>query len=238
MRKTNKYLASFPKLLLNDTRLTHRQRVLMYSDLDSINRQPSDEELKRLYAILYHDKDIAGLTRFAARFDLDRLYPDETPELPQVTEKQMKKYFNEIWKTVRRVNPNVKKVPSKEKPMERFPKPERQYIRRRMPGSPSLTEYFYTDADGTVYFLKRSFLEDQSKKWLLAFARKNDIFVTTPQMIKGSTYDISLNGLILQIMDDPCHVTALVEAMQKRRPKLAAADADAILSGEYITIDK
>jgi hypothetical protein len=29
-----------------------------------------------------------------------------------------------------------------------------------------------------------------------------------------------------------------VEAMQKRRPKLAAADADAILSGEYITIDK
>ena len=57
-------------------------------------------------------------------------------------------------------------------------------------------------------------------------------------MIKGSTYDISLNGLILQIMDDPCHVTALVEAMQKRRPKLAAADADAILSGEYITIDK
>lgn len=238
MRKKNKFHSRCPKLLLNDVRLSHRQRVLMYSDLDSIGRHPSDVELKRLYAILYHDKDIDALTRFAARFDLDHLYPDETPELPQVTEKQVKTYFDEIWRTVRRVNPNIKKVPSKENPMAHYPRPGRQFSRQRTPGSPSLTEYFYTAADGTVYFLKRSYLEDQPKKWLLSFARKNEIFVTTPLMIKGTEYDLSLNGLILQIMNNPYHMSALIEAMQRRRPKLSVEDADAILSGEYITIDK
>jgi hypothetical protein len=210
----------------------------MYSDLDSIERWPSDAELKRLYAILYHDKDIEGLARFSARFDLDHLYPDETPELPHVTEKEVKQYFDRIWKTVRKVRPHTKKVPSKKDSMAQYPSPGRQYSRLRVPGSPSLTNYFYTDTSGTVYFLKRSYLEDQPKKWLLSFAIKNNIFVTTPRMIKGTEYDLSLNGLVLQIMDDPCHVSALIDAMQKRRPKLAAEDADAILSGEYITIDK
>ena len=238
MKKINKYYSALPKLLLSDHRLTHRQRILMYSDYDSISRQPSDIELKRLYAILYHDEDIEGLARFSARFDLERLYPDETPELPQVSREEVNKYFDNIWKTVRKVRPNAKKPPSKKEPMARYPRPGRRFCRPRMPGSPSLTNYFITDADGTVYFLKRSYLEDQPKKWLLAFARKNNIFVTTPKMVKGTEYDLSLNGLVLQIMDDPCHVSALIDAMQKRRPKLAAEDADAILSGEYITIDK
>ena len=83
-----------------------------------------------------------------------------------------------------------------------------------------------------------SYLEDQPKKWLLSFARKNNIFVTTPTMIKGTVDDLSLNGLVLQILDDPRHLSALIDAMQKRRPKLSVDDADAILSGEYITIDK
>lgn len=238
MKKKNSYHFVCRELLQGDNRLTHRQRVLMYSDLDSIGRQPSDIELKRLYAILYHDKDIEGLERFSARFDLEQLYPDETPELPHVTEKEIKEYFDRIWKTVRKVRPHTKKIPSKDNPMDRYPWPGQRFRRPGVPGSPSLTNYFYTDAEGTVYFLKRSYLEDQPKKWLLSFARKNNIFVTTPTMIKGTVDDLSLNGLVLQILDDPRHLSALIDAMQKRRPKLSVDDADAILSGEYITIDK
>jgi hypothetical protein len=57
-------------------------------------------------------------------------------------------------------------------------------------------------------------------------------------MIKGTEDDISLNGLILQILASPGHDEPLIHEMMKRRPKLSDEDADAILSGEYITIDK
>jgi hypothetical protein len=238
MKTNSKYLRASRQKLLDDDRLTHRQRVLMYSNINSITRWPSDDELKRLYSVLYRAKDVEALYRFEARFDLERLFPDETPELPQVTEQQVRDGFREIRRIVRRVNPNVRPVKSVENPMARFPYPGRRYCRNELPGSPSLTHYFFTAEDGTVYFLKRSYLEDQPKKWLLQFARKNDIFVTTPRMIKGTVDDISLNGLVLQILDNPVHQEALVEAMQSRSPKLRPADADAILSGEYITIDK
>ena len=233
-----RYRLSSPRKLQGDTRLTHRQRVLMYADMDSIIRWPSDDELRRLYAVLFHERDVKALNRFDARFDLEHLYPDPTPGLPTVSKKETKAFFNEIWKTVRRVNPSVKKVPSKENPMARFPYPGRKFYRTREPGAPSLTNYFYTADDGTVYFLKRSYLEDQPKKWLLRFAAKNKIFVTTPTMINGTVNDISLNGLVLQILEKPDHLKLLVEAMQKRKPSLATEDADAILSGEFITIDK
>jgi hypothetical protein len=210
----------------------------MYADIGSIGKWPSDQELRRLYSVLYHERDASALERFDARFDLEHLYPDPTPGLPQVTDEEIRMYFNEIRKIMRRVNPYVKKVPSKVNPMARFPYPGRKYYRSKMPGAPSLTNYFYTADDGTVYFLKRSYLEDQPKKWLLSFARKNKIFVTTPAMIKGTVDDISLNGLVLQILDSPKHEEALIEAMQKRKLALDAEDADAILSGEYITINK
>ena len=57
-------------------------------------------------------------------------------------------------------------------------------------------------------------------------------------MINGTVDDISLNGLVLQILEKPDHLKLLVEALQKRKPSLATEDADAILSGEFITIDK
>ena len=226
------------EMMIRDTRLNHRQRILMYSDLESISRQPSDDELKRLYAILYHARDVAGLQRFAGRYDICRLFPDDLPSFPAVTAKETKVYFDNIWKMIRKVNPSVKKVRSKTDPMSDFPYPGRLFYHTRIPGAPSLTNYFYTADDDTIYFLKRSYLEDQPKKWLLAFAWRKGIFVTTPGMIKGTVDDISLNGLVLQILNSPGHDEALISEMMKRRPRLSAEDADAILSGEYITIDK
>ena len=226
------------EMMGRDTRLNHRQRILMYSDLDSISRWPSDDELKRLYAILYHARDVDGLKRFAGRYDISQLFPDDMSSFPAVTARETKAYFNNIWKMVRKVNPSVEKRPSRYDPMSDFPYPGRQFYHSKIPGAPSLTNYFYTAADDTVYFLKRSYLEDQPKKWLLRFASGNGIFVTTPGMIKGTVDDISLNGLVLQILNSPGHDEALIIEMMKRRPRLSVADADAILSGEYITIDK
>jgi hypothetical protein len=237
MKKIDYKTADHQKLN-EDLRLNHRQRVLMYSDLDSISRWPSSDELKRLYAILYHRRDVDGLARFDARYDIRQLFPDDLPSFPTVTEKESKQYFNDIWKMIRKVNPSVRKTKSRIDPMSCYPYPGRQFYQSKMPGAPSLTNYFYTADDDTVYFLKRSYLEDQPKKWLLSFARKNGIFVTTPSMIKGTEDDISLNGLILQILASPGHDEPLIHEMMKRRPKLSDEDADAILSGEYITIDK
>ena len=223
--------------LAGDLRLNHRQRVLMYADISSIGNPPSNDELRRLYAILYHARDVSALSRFAGRFDLDALYPDPISSLPHVSEHDIDQEFRYILKVIRKVNPAVKKVPSRINDMAPFPYPGRKYYRGRQPGAPSLTNYFYTSDDGAVYFLKRTFLEDQSKKWLLSFARKYGIFVTTPRMIKGTQDDISLDGLILQILAGKDHETFLIEAMQRRKPALSAEDADALLAGEYIIID-
>ena len=224
--------------LVNDKRFNSRQRVLMYADRSNVGHGPSSDELKRIYAILFHHKDIAGLERFCGRYKLEELYPDPMPELPTVTDEEVIDDFDEIWKFVIKINPSVKKTESRKDPMAKYPYPGRKAYRRRIPGAPSLTIYFIESDDGNTYFLKRSYLEDQPKHWLLRFAAVNKIYVTTPMSIKGTIDDLSLNALVLQILADPKHEAALIKAIQSRKSKLQPEDVEALLTGEYQIIDR
>jgi hypothetical protein len=222
--------------LNSDTRFTKRQRQLMYADLKSVRPLPKKDELSRIYGILHHDKDPDGLDRLCSRFDCSFLMPDRTPDLPKVTKKQVCAYFDEVFKIVKKVNPKAVKPKTRVDRMARYPYPGREAFHKRLAGEPHYSNYFIESSDGTIYFLKRSLMEDMSKKELLTMARQHDIFVTTPRMIKGTEDDISKDGLILQIMENPVHIDALLYYMTSGKLKLKPEDVYGIQTGEYITI--